>query len=70
MFPAMLRAQLLIPALQVAGVLATLRLLRRWRRQPERRPTGGRQQGLHLLLPLIPNLLVALTPGPLEGHLP
>ncbi|HET7089850.1 MAG TPA: serine hydrolase domain-containing protein [Anaerolineae bacterium] len=65
--PWALRGQLLIPALQIAGVAATLRLLRRWRLNPERRPSGGRKWGLHVLLPLIPNLLVALTLRPLLG---
>lgn len=67
MIPSMLRAQLLIPAFQVASVVATLGLLRRWRRQPARRPIGGRQQGLHLLLPLVPSLLIALTLKPMLG---
>ncbi|MFX1411087.1 MAG: serine hydrolase domain-containing protein [Promethearchaeota archaeon] len=66
--PWMLRGQLLIPALQVADVAATLRLLRRWRLEPERRPSGGRQWGWHVLLPLIPNLLVALTLKPMLGE--
>ncbi len=65
MMPWVLRGQLLIPALQIAGVFATLRLLRRWRLEPQRRPTGGRAWGLHLLLPLIPNLLVALSLRPM-----
>jgi hypothetical protein len=62
-----LRGQLLIPALQIAGVAATLRLLRRWRQDPMSRPSGGRKWGLHILLPLIPNLLVALTLKPMLG---
>jgi hypothetical protein len=65
--PWILRGLLLIPALQIAGVVATLRLLRRWRLDPERRPSGGRAWGSHLLLPLIPNLLVALTLRPMLG---
>jgi len=65
--PWALRAQLLIPALQIAGVAATLRLLRRWRQDPMSRPSGGRKWGLHILLPLIPNLLVALTLKPMLG---
>jgi CubicO group peptidase (beta-lactamase class C family) len=65
--PWALRGQLLIPALQIAGVVATLRLLRRWRLDPERRPSGGRKWGLHILLPLIPNLLVTLTLLPMLG---
>jgi CubicO group peptidase (beta-lactamase class C family) len=62
--PWALRSQLLIPALQIGGVVATLRLLRRWRLDPKRRPSGGRAWGL---LPLIPNLLVALTLIPMLG---
>jgi|SRR5829696_3246622 len=65
--PWALRGQLLIPALQIAGGVATLRLLRRWRLDPERRPSGGRKWGLHILFPLIPNLLVTLTLLPVLG---
>jgi CubicO group peptidase (beta-lactamase class C family) len=65
MIPWALRGLLLIPVLQIADVAATLWLLRRWRLEPERRPSSGRAWGLHLLLPLIPNLLVALTLKPL-----
>jgi CubicO group peptidase (beta-lactamase class C family) len=68
LIPWALRGLLLIPALQIAGVVATLRLLRRWRMDPERRPSGGRKWGLHILLPLIPNLLVALTLIPMLGE--
>jgi CubicO group peptidase (beta-lactamase class C family) len=65
--PWMLRGLLLIPALQIVGVVATLRLLGRWRLDPERRPNGGRKWGLYILLPLIPNLLIALTLIPMLG---
>jgi hypothetical protein len=65
MIPWMLRGLLLIPALQIAGVVATLRLFRHWRLDPERRPSGRRKWGLHVLLPLIPNLLAALTLRPM-----
>ncbi len=61
MIPWVLRGQLLIPLLQIADVIATLRQLRRWRKVSERRPRGGRAWGLHILLPLIPNLVAALT---------
>jgi CubicO group peptidase (beta-lactamase class C family) len=67
MIPWILRGQLLIPALQIVGVVATLRLLRRWRLDPKRRPSGGRKWGVYILLPLIPNLLVALTLIPMLG---
>lgn len=49
----------LIPLAQIAGVAATLRLLRRWRHDPALHPTGARLWGQHILLPLIPNLSVA-----------
>jgi len=65
--PWALRGQLLIPALQIVGVVATLRLLRRWRLDPERRPSGRHAWGVHILLPLIPNLLLALTLKPMLG---
>jgi CubicO group peptidase (beta-lactamase class C family) len=61
------RGLLLIPLLQIIGVAATLRLLRRWRRDPMSRPSGGRKWGLHVLLPLILNLLVSLTLIPVLG---
>lgn len=60
--PWAMRALLLIPLLQIAGVAATLRLLRRWRRDPALRPSRGRMWGLHILLPLIPNLSLAAIP--------
>jgi hypothetical protein len=50
---------LLIPFLQIVGVLATLRLLSHWRRDPAIRPGGGPMWGQHILLPLIPNLTLA-----------
>jgi hypothetical protein len=67
MIPGTLRSLLLIPALQIVGVFATLRQLRRWRLDPEHRPRGARAWGLHILLPLIPNLLLALTLIPMLG---
>jgi CubicO group peptidase (beta-lactamase class C family) len=60
--PWAMRALLLIPAIQIIGVVATLRLLRRWRQDPERRPSRGRMWGLHILLPLIPNLSLVAIP--------
>jgi hypothetical protein len=65
LIPWMLRGLLLIPAVQIAGVVATLHPLRRWRLEPERRPSAGRKWGVHVLLPLIPELLAALTLKPL-----
>lgn len=62
------RALLLIPLLQVAGAVATLRRLRRWRQGPALRPSRGRLWGRHLLLPLIPNLAFAAIPVLLRGR--
>jgi CubicO group peptidase (beta-lactamase class C family) len=61
LIPWVLRIPLIIPAAQIAGIAATWRLLRRWRLDPEHRPSSGRAWGQHILLPLIPNLLVALN---------
>lgn len=65
--PWVFRGLLLIPVLQIIGVAATLRLLRRWHRDPLSCPSKKRLWGQHLLLPLIPNLLVALSLIPLLG---
>ncbi len=68
LIPTLLRGQLLVPALPAAGVVATLRLLAGWRRHPERRLAGAGEAGRTVLLPLIPNLLVALALVPLLGR--
>jgi len=67
--PWVMRGMLLIPLLQIVGIVTTLLLLRRWRQNPERRPSDGRMWGQHVLLPLIPNLLVALTLIPMLGKM-
>jgi CubicO group peptidase (beta-lactamase class C family) len=67
--PWVMRAMLLIPILQVAGVFATLGWLRRWQREPATRPSRGRMWRQHILLPLIPNLLAALTLVPVLGKI-
>jgi CubicO group peptidase (beta-lactamase class C family) len=66
--PWMLRGQLLIPIVQTVGVAATLLLLRRWRQDPGSHPSRGRMWRQHILLPLIPNLLIALTLIPVLGR--
>jgi CubicO group peptidase (beta-lactamase class C family) len=68
MIPWALRAQLLVPVLQIVDIIATMRLLRRWRLDPVSRPSAGRGSGLYILLPLIPNLLVALALKPMLGR--
>ena len=65
--PWVMRGLLLIPLLQIVGVVLTVRRLRRWRRDPMSRPSGRRKWGLHILLPLIPNLLMTLTLIPVLG---
>jgi CubicO group peptidase (beta-lactamase class C family) len=65
--PGVLRGLLVIPALQIVGVATTLRRLRRWQRDPHSRPSRLRMWVLHLLLPAIPNLLLATTPILLFG---
>jgi CubicO group peptidase (beta-lactamase class C family) len=67
--PWVLRGMLLIPVFQIVGVAGTLRLLRRWREDPKRCPSGLRKWVLHILLPLIPNLLVAPTLIPMLGNM-
>jgi CubicO group peptidase (beta-lactamase class C family) len=67
--PWAMRGMLLIPILQIAGVAATLRLIRRWRMDPEHRPSRGRTWRQHILLPLIPNLLAALTLVPVMSKM-
>ena len=56
------RSLLLIPLLQIAGVAATLLLLRRWRWDPQRIPSRGRAWGLYILPPLVPNLFLLMIP--------
>ncbi|UCH60865.1 MAG: hypothetical protein JSV61_05130, partial [Anaerolineales bacterium] len=60
-----MRAMLLIPVFQIASLIATLRLLRRWRADPEHRPSRRRMWVQHILLPSFPDLLVALTLAPM-----
>jgi CubicO group peptidase (beta-lactamase class C family) len=60
--PWVMRAVLLIPLLQIVGVVATLLRLRQWHHHPEQRPSGARVWGLHILLPLIPNLSLVAFP--------
>jgi CubicO group peptidase (beta-lactamase class C family) len=64
--PWALRSLPLIPALQIVGVAATLRRLRRWQQDPNSHPLGTRKWERYILLPLIPDLLVSL---PLLGML-
>ncbi len=63
--PWLMRGMALIPFLQIAGVAATLHHINRWRSNPAKRPSRGRMWRQHILLPLLPNLLVAATLVPM-----
>jgi CubicO group peptidase (beta-lactamase class C family) len=65
--PWLMRSLLLTPLLQIIGVVTTFRRLSDWRQHPSHRPAGRRLWWRHIVLPLIPNLLVALTLIPLLG---
>jgi CubicO group peptidase (beta-lactamase class C family) len=67
--PWALRGLLLIPALQIVDMAATLRLLRRWRQAADSRPRGGQRWGRYILLPLILDLLVALSLIPMRRRI-
>jgi CubicO group peptidase (beta-lactamase class C family) len=67
LIPLILRGQLLIPTFLIVDLAVTLGLLRRWRLEPEHRPSGGGKWVRHILLPLIPNLLITLTLRPMLG---
>ena len=60
--PWVFRGLLLVPLLQVIGVVCALRSLHRWRRDPALLPSAGRIWGRHVVLPLIPNLALAALP--------
>lgn len=60
--PWVMRALPLIPLFQIVGVGTTLQRLRRWQQDVQHRPSRGCLWGLHILLPLIPNLLLVALP--------
>ncbi|MBN2502997.1 MAG: beta-lactamase family protein [Anaerolineales bacterium] len=55
--PWVLRALLLVPVLQVLGVVLTTRRLRGWQQDPASRPAGARVWGRHIVLPTLLNLI-------------
>jgi CubicO group peptidase (beta-lactamase class C family) len=72
--PWVLRGQLLLPAMQILGVVATLLRLRRWRKLSNSRPSQRRMWLLHILPSMITNMAVAGIPialivSPLRGFL-
>ena len=58
--PWSIRAFLIIPVLQILGVFLTLRGVRRWRREPNRRPGPVRTAIFHILIPILLNLIVVI----------
>ena len=60
--PWVLRGLLLIPILQIVGVVLTLRRIRRWQVEPDCRPRNEQKWVRHILLPLIPNLMMLALP--------
>ncbi len=60
--PWMMRALAMIPLLQIIGVIAILRSVGAWKRNPGLCSSQGRLWRRHLLLPLIPNLTLATIP--------
>lgn len=66
--PWMLRGLLLIPIILIVDIFSTKRLLSRWQYKPASKPNGGKLWRRHILLPLIPNLLVASTLVPMLGR--
>lgn len=67
--PLAMRGMVLVPILQIIGVIATLRQLQHWRSEPGNRPSRGHSWGRHILLPLIPNFLTALTLLPMLSRM-
>jgi CubicO group peptidase (beta-lactamase class C family) len=67
LIPWMMRCLLLIPILQIVGVVATFGLLQRWEKDPLSRPSMKRKWGLYILPSLILNLLVTLMLIPILG---
>ena len=57
--PWSMRAFLIIPVFQILGVIATLRAVNRWRKDSSQRP-GHARKWLHIVLPIIPNLVLVL----------
>jgi CubicO group peptidase (beta-lactamase class C family) len=66
--PWVLRGLPLIPLLQLVGAATTLRRVQHWRRDPMSRPRHGCTWVRDFLLPLIPNLLLALPLLVMQRH--
>ena len=68
--PWLLGGVLLIPIMQIGGVSATLRRVRRWQQEPDSRPGRARLWLLHILAPIgVSLLLVGFAVGLLATNL-
>jgi CubicO group peptidase (beta-lactamase class C family) len=68
--PWLMRSMLLIPSLQLAGILTTLKLFSLRRQQELQMPLNqSRTRREHILFPLIVNLLITFTLLPLSGSM-
>jgi len=70
--PWVVRGLMLVPFLQIVDVVATLKTLDRWRREPQRRPSQGRLWEVHILPAILLNLIpiasgLALLTSSLRG---
>ncbi len=59
--PWAIRSLLLIPLIQMIGMIATLRRVHRWHREPQSVPSREQLWGLHLLLPAFLNLILTAS---------
>jgi CubicO group peptidase (beta-lactamase class C family) len=59
--PTLLKFVLLVGGIQMLGMIWSVAVLRRWRSHPERRPQGWLRVGLHLVPPIVLNLLWGLV---------
>jgi CubicO group peptidase (beta-lactamase class C family) len=60
--PWVMRSLVIIPLVQIISLVTTLYTIHSWRQNPESRPKREKLWGKHLILPIIPNLVLAVTP--------
>ncbi len=65
----LMRGLVLIPLLQALAIALTLKRFRRWQSEPATQPSTRRFWTQHILLPLIPDALLALSLLPLLGKM-
>lgn len=65
----MMHGLLLMPIILGISIAGTLHQLRHWRSEPETRPSLEHTWGRHILLPMIPNFLIAINLLPMMSKL-